>query len=289
MLSAYLFPIEIRALYVNTVKTIIVLNLNKLSICHEKNRNVLTYLMKITFLISFLSFITFGTLIYFIASLFMYDDLVRDIIFSIVLSIILLFLSYWLYLTILSIKEKNLVVTKIIAVSKDGYETEISRVQSKRNLFKFIKTYFVKETNFVTHPEEFWWKRSIFHKRKFIEESFQQFILNAGPQQEQEDFAYEGIFDKNDHIDKSPMRMKGARVDQNFMNTLNRSNLGLDEYKLPMSPMNGSNIILNHEDISDQSPNSAASNPYGKNRYVKGTLIIIFTNSILNFFIIWRH
>ena len=40
-------------------------------------------------------------------------------------------------------------------MSRDRFETEISKVRSKWNLFKYIKTYIIKETNFVTHLEEY--------------------------------------------------------------------------------------------------------------------------------------
>jgi len=168
-----------------------------------------------------------------------------------------------MYLTIVKTKERSLFIHKIIALSKDGYETEISRLQSKRNLFKFIKTYFVRETNFVPHPEEFWWKQSTYKKQNDIEESFQQFILDNAPQQEQEDFAYEGIFDKNNENDKSPMMGIGNRVDNNFKTAMNRSNMNLDEYRLAKNSSNG---IINNDEISEQSrsPNSVNSRAFGR-------------------------
>lgn len=141
-------------------------------------------------------------------------------------------------------------------MSKDGYETELTRIQSKRNLFKFIKTYLTKEANFVSHPEGFWWKRAVFHKRKAIEESFQQFILNNAPQQEQEDFAYEGIFDKNKEPDATPM--KGAkRLESNFINGINRSTINGEELKMLH---NASNTLINNEQSSDYSKSPHSSN-----------------------------
>ena len=85
-------------------------------------------------------------------------------------------------------------------MSKDGYETEISRLQSKRNLFKFIKTYFIKETDFISDPEEFWWKTNLTHKKHQIRESIKNFIENNQFVQDQnESFAYEGIFDQKEN------------------------------------------------------------------------------------------
>uniref|UniRef100_A0A7S3J5G7 TLC domain-containing protein n=1 Tax=Euplotes harpa TaxID=151035 RepID=A0A7S3J5G7_9SPIT len=137
-----------------------------------------------------------GMFVFFITSVFIFDSLTVFIILSLITLILLLLDVYWCYRVIKTKKEESMYITKILAMSKDGYETEISRVQSKRNLFKFIKTYMTKETNFVKHPEEYWWKRRVNYRKQEIEESYQQFIMNVAPQQEQEDFAYEGIFDK---------------------------------------------------------------------------------------------
>lgn len=137
-----------------------------------------------------------GMFALFITSVFIFDSLTVFIILSLITLILLLLDVYWCYRVIKTKKEESMYITKILAMSKDGYETEISRVQSKRNLFKFIKTYMTKETNFVKHPEEYWWKRRVNYRKQEIEESYQQFIMNVAPQQEQEDFAYEGIFDK---------------------------------------------------------------------------------------------
>jgi hypothetical protein len=167
-----------------------------------------------------------------------------------------------MYKVIVKTKERALYITKILAISKDGYEKEISRVESKRNLFKFIKTYLVKETNFVSNPEEYWLKRKVYHKRKDIEESLQHFILNTAPINEQEEFAYEGIFDQKKDI--SPLKLKGSRMDlSNFINPLNRSKMVDDD--LQFKPNSG-NIIHLQEDISNNSisPNSANSNAFGR-------------------------
>lgn len=145
-------------------------------------------------------------------------------------------------------------------MSKDGYETEVTRVQSKRNLFKFIKSYLVKETNFVPHPEDFWWKRGVTRKRHYIEESFQQYFLNSAPVQEQEDFAYEGIFDKKN--DKSPLKIANNRMDvSNFINTLNRSKMVDEEHPFRH---NASQLVHIQDEVSNNSfsPNSANSHAF---------------------------
>lgn len=145
-------------------------------------------------------------------------------------------------------------------MSKDGYETEVTRVQSKRNLFKFIKSYLVKETNFVAHPEDFWWKRNVIRKQHYIEESFQQYFLNVAPAQEQEDFAYEGIFDKK--TDKSPVKVTSNRMDvSNFINTLNRSKMVDEDNPLRH---NASQLVHIQDEVSNHSysPNSANSNAF---------------------------
>lgn len=115
-------------------------------------------------------------------------------------------------------------------MSRDGFETEISKVQSKRNLFKFIKTYMTKETNFVAHPEEYWWKKRVMYRKQDIEESYRQFLTSAAPQQEQEDFAYEGIFDKKNKKDNSPNKMNRSRIDlSGIFGNLNRSKVEEDK------------------------------------------------------------
>ena len=134
--------------------------------------------------------------------------------------------NVWCYLTIKSTYEEKLKITKILAMSKDGFEPEISKVQSKRNLFKFIKTYMTKETNFVAHPEEFWWKKRVMYRKQEIEESYRQFLTSAAPIQEQEDFAYEGIFDEKNKKGKSPTKMNRSRIDiSDIFGNLNRSKI----------------------------------------------------------------
>lgn len=150
-------------------------------------------------------------------------------------------------------------------MSKDGYEQELTRVQSKRNLFKFIKSYMTKEVNFVAHPEEYWWKRGTQIKRRSIEENFQHLLLDVekAPEQ-QEDFAYEGIFDKKPR-NQSPTKMKGSRMDvSNFIGTLNRSNFFEDKNLRN----NVSHVLALNEEPSNQSfsPNSANSFAPGKKK-----------------------
>lgn len=156
-----------------------------------------------------------------------------------------------MYRLILYVKHEKLYIRKILAMSKDGYETEISRIQSKRNLFKFLKSYFVKETNFIAHPEEYWWKSNTIKKQRDIEESFQQFILDTAPQQVQEDFAYEGIFDKKKDV-QSPQKPSGSRMDVSmYFNTMNRSKILKDDYKMMRN--NASHIVLAQEEVSEHS------------------------------------
>lgn len=62
------------------------------------------------------------------------------------------------------------------------------------------------------------------NKRRVIEESFQLLLNDAAPiQAQQEEFAYEGLFDQQKQKDKSPTKLKGSRMDlSNFINPLNR-------------------------------------------------------------------
>lgn len=49
-------------------------------------------------------------------------------------------------------------------------------------------------------------------------------LLDATPvQAQQEEFAYEGLFDQQKQKDRSPTKLKGSRMDlSNFINPLNR-------------------------------------------------------------------
>jgi hypothetical protein len=165
-------------------------------------------------------------------------------------------------------KNRALFITKVVAVSKDGYEKEISRVESKRNLFKFIKTYLLKETNFVSDPEEYWWKRKVYHKRKDIEESLHQFILNAAPSQEQEEFAYEGIFDQKKK--KETVMVKASRKDLfKFINPLNKKRVAAESVQLKTSV---SSLIKIQDEVSSRSISPCSRNSNALGRKVKGDL-----------------
>lgn len=120
---------------------------------------MIKYIIKISLILSMIGFIIFLAFAFFMTAIFILQNEVKYSLLSILSAVILLLLIYWLYKVIVKTKQRSLHITKILAMSKDGYETEISRVQSKRNLFKFIKSYLTKETNFVSHPEEYWWKR----------------------------------------------------------------------------------------------------------------------------------
>lgn len=194
-------------------------------------------------------------------SIFIYDERVKYCMLSILCLFALIALLYWWYHTTLGKKDESSYIRKIIAISKDGYEKEISRIKSKRNLFNFIKFYMTKGTDSGMHPEDFWWKRAVYHKRKEIEESFQQFILNNAPKQEQEDFAYEGIFDKNNEKENTPSKPKMKRLESNFMVSMNKTNAIMDEYRMTN---NASGTLNNHEETSDysRSPNSSTSRAF---------------------------
>ena len=152
-------------------------------------------------------------------------------------------------------------------MSKDGFETEVSRVQSKRNLFKLIKTFWSKEANFVSQPEEFWWKKQAQNRHEDIEESYRQFLTFVEPQNEQEDFAYEGIFDKK----KSPHQVSakvGSKVDlSGFMGNLNRSKYE-DEDKFIRTNVTHQVIQL-QEEISNYSNSPNSANSAAVNRKIK--------------------
>ena len=147
-----------------------------------------------------------------------------------------------------------------MAVSKDGYEIDISRVQSKRNLARFIKTYLIKETNVPKNKneEEFWWKT----KQKIMRKRFKKLPnIFSNFDNENENFDYEGIFDQKEKVvDNAPMKVNKSRMD--ITNLYGSMHKGKDEdFKFKK---NSSQILNIQEEVSNHSnsPNSANSHQF---------------------------
>jgi len=207
-----------------------------------------------------------STFAYFSTAAIIFGDEVKNSILSVIFFNLLFLLVYWSYRITKWIKDEKLRITKIMIMSKDGYEPEITRVQSKRNLFKFIKTYFTKETNFVAHPEEYWWKKQLTFRKQDISDILKKFIENnKGGVMQQEEFAYEGIFDKKEQQERSPIKLNNSRrMDaSNIVGTLNKSKLADEEIHIKH---NGSHVIQMQDEISDRSlsPNSANANAFSR-------------------------
>lgn len=131
----------------------------KVDFYHEDNRNSQIFLtIFLIFVGSLLAWIL-AAFAYFLIQAIFNEDKVRDSVLTLIFMILIAMNTYWIYSVILYVIKRKLRIFKISILSKDGYEPEITRLQSKRNLFKFIKTYFTKEINFVPHPEEFWWRK----------------------------------------------------------------------------------------------------------------------------------
>lgn len=119
-----------------------------------------------------------------------------------------------------------MVVFHITAQSKDGFEKDISRIESKRNLFNFICNnkdntpdalfdYEKDNYNHIGFP--------IFKRKKF--KNLENIILNFGDDDDN-NFAYEGIFDKKDPEKKVSNLADRSRMDiSRFMGTFNQSRM----------------------------------------------------------------
>lgn len=81
-------------------------------------------------------------------------------------------------------------------MSKDGFETLVSRTQSKRNLSNFLDQYMKIETANMSDNEIFWWHTQTIKAEEDLKGRIQKFIENHEVHQHNESFAYEGIFDK---------------------------------------------------------------------------------------------
>lgn len=127
----------------------------------------------------------------------------------------------------------------ITALSRDGFEKEISRVESKRNLFNFIRQNYLKEIVELDDQEQFHWIARINRANKTYKKRLEMF-LDRKQEDLDEVFAYEGIFDQKEKGNMKPntladrSRMEASYfmgtfsksrihdVDRNMSNTLNR-------------------------------------------------------------------
>jgi hypothetical protein len=88
-------------------------------------------------------------------------------------------------------------VKHITGMSKDGFEREISRIESKRNFFYFIRKNYVGNQSDIHNDENVYWISKIKSREKKLNKQ-QEMFLAGQFQDDDDDFAYEGIFDQKE-------------------------------------------------------------------------------------------
>lgn len=106
----------------------------------------------------------------------------------------------------------NKLVKHITGQSKDGFEKDISRIESKRNFFYFIRKNYVGNQSDIHNDENVYWISKIKSREKKLQKQQEMFL--AGQFQDNDDnFAYEGIFDKKETDNRLTNKVDKSRMD----------------------------------------------------------------------------
>jgi hypothetical protein len=97
---------------------------------------------------------------------------------------------------------------EVFAVGKDGFETLIPRMQSKRNLSNFLQYYMPIESENFKQEEDFWWHKKTIKAREELKDRYKRFLDNYDEYYYDSSFMYEGIFDKKESLKKSGVYIK---------------------------------------------------------------------------------
>ena len=176
------------------------------------------------------------------------------LLLAIIFFVLVLTSAYWLYRVIKYIEHFYLTCEEVFSVSKDGFETVVSRKQSKRNFAMFMRLFMKGEPSKFKTDEEFWWYTKIIKSQYDLDDRYQKFIENFKLNDHNEEFAYEGIFDK-----KEKEKMQNSRLEASYMYIpLNRSKV-IEDNNIKL---NSSNLMMIKDDVSNTgaSPISDASN-----------------------------
>ena len=151
-------------------------------------------------------------------------------------------------------------MTKIIALSKDGFEKEIDRVQSKLNLFYFLKSHDNDILLQKTYEERYWHLATQKTEQK-IDNKYEKFLVDQANEVD-ENFAYEGLFDQEN---KKNLKKIGTGID--------RSRIDVSHI---MGPLSKSRIIdeQNFSNILNKT-NKNSMNSFSKNSEYSGNMQII--------------
>jgi hypothetical protein len=90
-------------------------------------------------------------------------------------------------------------------VSKDGFETVIDRKQSKMNLSNFLLQYMPLDTTEIKDNEASWWHLKTIIATDQLDNRIQKFLETFQLVHNNEEFAYEGIFDRKEESVMSPI------------------------------------------------------------------------------------
>lgn len=124
---------------------------------------------------------------------------------------------------------------RVTALSKDGWEKDINRGDSKRNLFYFIQHNVISEFDRKGNFEDLFWEKTTRKVAKQMKNRYERFLLNQANEIDK-DFEYEGLFDQKEKKSTKNIGDR-SRIDiSNIMGQLSKSRLG-DE----------SNMLNKHE------------------------------------------
>ena len=172
---------------------------------NPKNRSACVSITKLVVVLIISLLILFSALLAALAQVFTTERRVLYGLLSIGCITMMIFILYWSHQNYKRIKMTKYKSIEIFAVSKDGYDTELTRLESKRNFSNFLETYMSLEVAAVKDDDEFWWYKHTSRTKKDLKDRFQKFISQV--YDTTDNFQYEGIFDKKEEP-KSNVQIK---------------------------------------------------------------------------------
>lgn len=111
-----------------------------------------------------------------------------------------------------------------------------------------------RELKSIHKGEEFWWNSRLIKSENDLHDRYHKFVQNFNIFENNELFAYEGLFDKKEkNVFAASPRLERSRFEKpNILAQLDQSRIGDDKYKIKL---NSSNVM----NINDGSINARSS------------------------------
>lgn len=198
----------------------------KSSIFHPDNRTLFWALVKTLIFIMCLGVICLGVIWYNAIIVYQEPKTLSHWIVMTIWIILILNLGYLIYrLVKYCAWSCNPLVVHISARSKDGFEREISRKESKQNLYHFMKKNHSKTLEYFQTDEREYWAARVKKRGKQLIKEYELFLTQKD-QDINENFDYEGIFDKQDSDKKPSAVLDRTRMDlSRYMGGLSQSRM----------------------------------------------------------------